>query len=305
MSPDITYFHADFKAACEEILLLECYKEFHDLLHKLEFQCYSSIVREVRQFPNDETGREMLKDSLLTLEQIIEESNVLGVQHNLPNSDFIWIKELEKSKVSLQQAIEELDINSLNFTIYIINQTINNIPNLVNTKISQVAFSLRVSSFIDRTTSILNSLTNKNINSEKIVYCQDFIDQLSKLYPSLCYVVKQHDEWQAIDWRLRQIEIIINDFYTFKSAWVSLKSLMDLQFVSYEEDWVTDLRKDFEKLESVILAEDEVSIKKNFRSYRRRISLRFYKLDKDLKKICSNLRTICEQLLSIILGIII
>ncbi len=64
----VVSFRTDFEAACEQIKVLEYYKDLHDILHTLEFQCYSSIVREVRRFPRDKTGLETLKDSLLTFE---------------------------------------------------------------------------------------------------------------------------------------------------------------------------------------------------------------------------------------------
>jgi hypothetical protein len=44
------------------------------------------------------------------------------------------------------------------------------------------------------------------------------------------------------------------------------------------------------------LIKNEVEIKRFFNSFRRRVSRRFYKVDKDLKALCTDLRMLSESL---------
>ena len=301
----VVSFRTDFEAACEQIKLLEFYKDLHDLLHTLEFQCYSSIVREVRRFPRDPTGLETIKNSLLIFEQIVKDVNMLTTELKLSISDILWVKDLEHAEGSLKQAYEHLEIQSLKFSISLINQTLNNIPSQINIKLNSAARSLRVDALIEGMTYILNNLNNSNLDSEKIRFFQNFVSALNKVYVNLSKSVQKHDEWQAIDLRLRQIEITIEkDFSALESSWSYLKDMSKLQFNNCEEDWAMGLKQDCENLESVILARDKAAIKPLLRSYRRRVGLCFYRVDKDLKQLCNTLRTIGEPL-AIMLGMIV
>lgn len=231
--------------------------------------------------------------------------NMLTTKLKLSISDILWVKDLEHAKGSLQQAIEHLEIQSLRLSISLINQTLNNIPSQINTKLNSAARSLRVTALIQSMTGIIKNLTNSNLKSEKISYFQNSLSTLIEIYVNLSSLVQKHDEWQAIDLRLRQIEITIEkDFSALENSWSYLKAMSELQFNSCEEDWAIGLRKDCENLESAILAGNKTAIKPLFRNYRRRVGFCFYRVDKDLKQLCNTLRTIGEPL-AIMLGMIV
>lgn len=52
----VRIFRVVFQRAYEQISDIFNYKNLHDLLHKLEFQCYNVIVRESTRFPTDESS---------------------------------------------------------------------------------------------------------------------------------------------------------------------------------------------------------------------------------------------------------
>jgi len=48
-------FSADFKAAIAQVDVLGDYKDLHDLLHQIQFNCYTPLMREANYFPDDRT----------------------------------------------------------------------------------------------------------------------------------------------------------------------------------------------------------------------------------------------------------
>lgn len=49
---EVIRFRTDFKAASEQIEVLSAYKDLHDLLHNLRYQCYDPIITESKRFPD-------------------------------------------------------------------------------------------------------------------------------------------------------------------------------------------------------------------------------------------------------------
>ncbi len=70
----VTVFRSDFKLIGEQIQLLSYYKTLHDLLHKLEIECYRNIVQEARRFPGDEMALTMLAEYAMALQGILQEA---------------------------------------------------------------------------------------------------------------------------------------------------------------------------------------------------------------------------------------
>ncbi|MBM4425575.1 MAG: hypothetical protein FJ030_19720 [Chloroflexi bacterium] len=71
-------FRTDFQAASEQIDLLGDYKDLHDILHRLQFQCYNGIQQIESRFPDDEMALNTVADSQVTLEGIIGELQSFG-----------------------------------------------------------------------------------------------------------------------------------------------------------------------------------------------------------------------------------
>ena len=64
--PDFTAklvaLQTDFEAAGSQIELLTNYKDLHDLLHNLQYLCFSGLVQEARRFPEDPLSLDILLD---------------------------------------------------------------------------------------------------------------------------------------------------------------------------------------------------------------------------------------------------
>jgi hypothetical protein len=66
-------FHADFRAARDQIGLLNNHKYLHDLLHELQFHCYTPILQAARRFPDDDLAAEDLEYYELTFQRIVDD----------------------------------------------------------------------------------------------------------------------------------------------------------------------------------------------------------------------------------------
>lgn len=293
----VVAFRTDFEAAREHIEVLGHYKDLHDLLHTLELQCYSSLVQEIRRFPSDDTGLDILRDCLLTLQQIVEDIHRVTSKLALATSETLWIRDLEHAQGSLQEAIEKSDEPQLQITILRINQILETLPSQINTRLNTVARSLRLPALVQGITYILGYMSDSNLEPERISQFQNGVSVLTKLDGGLATLVKNHDEWQAIDLRLRQIGVSLEDtILKLEMSWPYLKTMSELQCIGSEESWAQSFKEECENLESAIITKNTVKVKQYFRSYRRRVSLRFYKVDRDLKQLCGDLRTVGESL---------
>ena len=68
----VAVFRADFVAASGQIDVLSDYKDLHDLLHDLQFQCYNYIASQTARFPQDDLAADTLADHGLTFRGLVE-----------------------------------------------------------------------------------------------------------------------------------------------------------------------------------------------------------------------------------------
>ena len=63
-SPDVQtaviVFQSNFQAAHQQVDILADYKDVHDLLHRLQFHCYSGVVQAAPRFPGDEDRKSVV-----------------------------------------------------------------------------------------------------------------------------------------------------------------------------------------------------------------------------------------------------
>lgn len=301
----VASFRSDFEVTCEQIKHLEYYKGLHDVLYKLEFQCYDSINRELRRFPDDEIAIDMLKESLWQLEELVKELTKITTQQILPTIDCSWVQELEQAKGSLQQAIKHLAVESLKLSINLIKEIVNDIPSQLIIRLNSAARSLRINSLTEKTTYILTNANELNLNTDQFDY-SNFLIELDKIYTSISELVKQHDQWHSLDLKLRKTERILvkQDFLYFKTYWLHLLTEINFHYSSYNNDYIIDLRTNYKKLEDAILVEDKASIEPLLKKCRRQVCNHLHTLNNELWKSCNTLRTVGEPL-SVILGMIL
>jgi hypothetical protein len=317
----VVAFRTDFEAAQEQIRILDHYKGLHDSLHTLEFQCFNSLAQEVKR-SSQEVHLEILIDCEKTLEETLEDINRLVAELVLSSFEILWVKDLESARNSLKKSIElhgsirlktttdqiiqdQIQVEKeqkIKLAVRLISNTLNTVPATINVKLNSVACSLRLASLVRSLKFIQQEFEKSELALEKISHFQNSVSSLNQLNSSLATLIQRHDEWQTLDLKSRRTEATIDqEVYDLEISWSSLKVMSEIQYNNSTEEWAIAFRKDCENLERAILTKNEMAIKQYFNSYRRRVSRRFYKVDKDLKELCSNLRTVSESL-ALVLG---
>jgi Effector-associated domain 10 len=301
MSAVIT-FRVDFQAACEQINIIANYKEVHDLLHTLEFQCYNGIVQESKRFPADETGLEILLDHELTLQKILREVQDVTARETIATKEVIWLEDLKRAQVELQGAIEELDTRRLQRSVWLLNRVLAIQPSRINTNLNSAARTLRLPTLVSAMKFIFDKLARSNLDRDKIRQFQEGVEVLAELNERLIALVNGHDYWQELDLELRRIESNLEqDSIELEMSWPDLKARTDILFAGEIGDpWTVAFEQDGQNLDLAINAQNPAKIKRYFRMYRRRASDRFYRVDASLKRLCEELREVGEPLASVL-----
>ncbi len=297
----VVAFRTDFQAVCEQIDILGNYKDLHDLLHTLEFQCYSGIVQEARRFPDDETALDILMDYELTLQQIVTDVREVAARETLATNENLWIKDLERTTEELHGAIENLDTRQLKRAVWLINRVLAIQPSRINTSLNTAARALRLPALVKAMTCVRDNLTHCELDPEKTSQFKDGVEALANLERSLTVLVRTHNDWQELDLELRRIEANLEqDIFELEMSWLDLKAMAESLCNSSIDEWALSFKKDSENLDSAIAAQNPAKVKRYFRSYRRRAGDRFYRVDVELKRLCGNLRIVGEPLASVL-----
>jgi hypothetical protein len=295
-------FRTDFEAACEQTYILSSYKDLHDQLHRLEFECYRDIILEVKRFPNDETALEILAEHGLTLQSIIHQLDAIVSQRILITQESVWIQELEQAHTEFQNALHEENAEHLKQSIRLLSRILALQPSRINTYLNAAARALRLPSLSAAMANISQHLNSSSLSIDRVSQFRQGLDALDKLETRLMSLVIIHDSWQVIDVELRQLEISLNyGIDDLTTSWFYLRNRVSLICDGDTDSWSVGFHEDSENLESAIAAaQSSKDVRRYFRLYRRRASERFYQIDQALKRLCDELRTVGEPLASVL-----
>ncbi len=293
----VVAFRVDFQAACEQIDVIADYKDLHDLLHTLEFQCYGVIVQEVKRFPDDEVALDDLDYHRGTLQQLIRGIQKVTSRETIAAREVSWLRDLERSQEELQGALEELDLRRLQRTIWLLNRVLAVQPSRINTNLNVAARTLRLPALVTALQFIWESLSHSQLDQEKVRQFQRGVETLAELNQRLAALVVGHDYWQEIDLELRRIEANLDqDPIELEMSWPDLKERTAVLFEKNTDEWALAFQKDYQKLDDSLTSHNPARIRRYFRMYRRRASDRFYQVDTTLKRLCDELRKVGEPL---------
>ncbi len=297
----VTAFQTDFTASSEQLNILGDYKLLHDLLHRLQFNCFSPITQEARRFPDDEQAVENLNLQIVTLEGFAEELKTIASRPTLPEQETAWGTDLAAIRADLTAALDALDAAPLKKVTGRLNRILSTRPARVNASLIQAARTLRLPTLVAALTQVAASLNAADLDAEKIGALQTGVQTLDQLNTQLEGLVNDHDHWQGLDVELRQLESSIEkDMSELEWLWPDLKPKAEPLYAALADDWAAALRKDSAGLDEALAANSPPKIKRSFNSFRRRVSERFYRVDVNLKLLCETLRTVGGPLASVL-----
>jgi hypothetical protein len=304
-SPDVQtaviVFQSNFQAAHQQVDTLADYKDVHDLLHRLQYHCYNGVVQAAARFPGDDLTLDNLTDYQLTLEGIVRELNEVAARSAELKQETAWIAEIKQASTDLRDAILTLDPSLLKRVIWRLNRVLAIQPSRINALLNQQARALRLPSLLSTLSEVSASLAALNLDADRVSQFQDGVAALSQLGDHLTTLVDLHDHWQAVELELRRIEALLDqDPVELEMSWPDLKARVEPLCSDANEEWAVALRKDADALTGLLSEKNPVMIRRAFRSFRRRASDRFFRVDVDLKGVCGELRSVGEPLASIL-----
>jgi hypothetical protein len=292
----VAEFRSDFAAAAEQVELLGAYKDVHDLLHTLQFQCYRGIAQEARRFPDDETAREILLDHQLTLQGLVEHLVELTGSPRFPPADATWVRGLSDAAQELARALDARDPSGLKRVVWQLDRVLSVQPAHINTRLNAAARALRLPSLVEAMTTIRAELDGQDLDAARIQQFGTAVGTITALSEEVQVLVGDHDRLQALDLELRRIRAgLRDDMEELRLSWPAVKDLT-AAFETRTEEWTVALTREGRLLDQVLASDDTSRIRQGFQRYYSVASDRFYRVDLALKRVCEDLRSAGEPL---------
>ena len=165
----VAVFRADFLAASQQVDVLSDYKDLHDLLHDLQFQCYNYIASQADRFPGDELVIETLLDHELTFKGLVARLHEVAARPTV-SGELTWITELSQAEAVLQQALEAKDPAALKRHCRLVRRVLDRYPSLINARLNSAARALRMDAIEHAMTTILDMLKNRVGASAEVTF---------------------------------------------------------------------------------------------------------------------------------------
>src|SRR5581483_8823394 len=189
-------FQSDFKGAASQIEILGMYKDLHDLLHTLQFQCYKGIAQEAKRFPDDDTSREILADHEITLDNLVRQLGDIAAQASAANVELTWIQDLRDASTELKNALQQAVAKPLVRTLWLMDRVLAVQPSQINSRLNTAARALRLGDLVGALTILHDKLAAAGVDAVKLQAFSDGISALGALQQNLTGLVTEHDRWQ-------------------------------------------------------------------------------------------------------------
>ena len=294
-------FQAVFKGASEQIKVLSDYKDLHDILHELQFKWYDPILIPAERFRNGEGGSDDLVLYDLDLEGNVSELQKVARRRSLPRRQKSCLDKIIEAQQTLHEALEHSQPGQLGEALEQMGSVLDVFPSLINSAMLAAAEALRLPDLADALMALRDRLETIQITPEKMRQFEEGVSELRRLEQDLTALVHEHDTWQQVDVDLRQIDDdVLEDLTRFKLAWADLKKNVESLYNGKIVDWARPFVVESQKLDNSLMAGDLDKIRDSFRAYRNRAGTRFYKVDKQLKDKCAEVRQVGMALDSVL-----
>jgi hypothetical protein len=294
-------FQMDFKGAHEQVDRLGDYKMVHDILHRLQFQCYNLIAQAAPNFPDDPMKLENLGMYALTMEHIADELKQVAAHSIIPKDELAWISDIDLAQADLNVAINELEPRSLKKVVERLKRILGRYPANINTLLNHSARELRLSELLGALRRVCDTLVSLKLDPEKVNTFQSGVEALDKLDQALTTLVEGHNRWQMLDSDLRLIEASIDrDLADLELWWPDIKTRSEQLYGDCPDAWAAALKKESGGLEEALTTNNILKVRQRFRNFQYRAALRFYQVDVDLKNLCDGVRQIGMPLASVL-----
>jgi hypothetical protein len=284
----------DWDAMCRQIDDLMNYKDLHDQLHQLQFNCYEPIVRTIRSGALDEETRDALSAYEVNLQAIVENLRDIDRRPGSGARGTEWIESLFDAGAELRAAIDCGDADRLRRATGRVRRVLDRQPVRINERIIESARELRLNGVVEALTRVCDRLAQRGIDPERVGELKSGLADLSRLIDDLNATRDNHAQWQEVDVELRLIDIWAdrsaeNLVGELAESWPHVRRLTDPLCGGSGDDWAVQFRAAGERLDRAIVAQDKGATGL-FRTFRHRAGVRFFKVDTDMKRVCEQVR---------------
>ena len=306
---DAQQFKFVFDAARRNSIEVATYKDIHDQLDDLQTLCYERIADEAVRFLDDPNAPRRLIDHKRQLQRIISKLRDI-TKDSLSQDEYEWIGDLERIRRGLDDALSTSNQRMLHELKDDLRDILETQPNDINRRLLDAASRLNLPELLNALHSLLDQI-DRHTDARQWQQLKAGVDALGGLSSRLSILLQEHNQWQDIDRRLRLIESnLIIEADEMEASWRRLRQKMErlcedsdkwAKDIGSDQDWGAELLADSAALQVAILARDANNSRYSFRILRDKASDRFLRVDKALKRLCSEeLRPTGERLYGIL-----
>jgi hypothetical protein len=289
-------FRSDFAAARAQVADVIALKDVHDLLHTLQFQCYIPLTREARSFPDDDLACDNIADYALTLRSRTTEIQAVFARASEVLGEGAWVTDLLRADDTLHQALAQRDPQLLRQATWQINRVLAVQPSYINANLIARARSLRLRALVEAMQVLHAQVEAARAEPARIARFGAGVGALAALRETIEAHLADHDAWQAIDREVRRVsESLRHDTSELEFSWPDLRVRLVALAVS-DADWAQALRGEAAQLDAALAGAAGLRPAAVFQRCSRIIGERFFQVDVDLKRLCSQLRELDDPL---------
>jgi hypothetical protein len=296
---DIVAFRNDFVETSRQIEILSDYKELHDLLHQLEFECYKLLVVVARNFPAAVAESADLAECQISLERIIARMQAVADRQKVARPDVAWLPRLaalpdELANVSNKEQLDKL--------LRALRRVLEVQPSQINKRLNDMARSLRLGTMVQALSVTRERLLGQpDLDPDRVREFNDGVDELVKIGVALLALVDDHDAWQLVQVELNRIEAFMElGSQELAEAFPYLKDRIGPLCANRDDRGAQALLKEGQRLEEALAVGQAGRISVCFLSYCARAGDLFFRIDTDLRQLCGKLRTVGEPLAGVL-----
>ncbi len=290
-----TEFRKDFATSRAQVAKVIAFKDIHDLLHIIQFQCYIPLEHEAHHFPDEDVACDSIAEYALSLRQKINDIQEAFTRAPEILGKGTWIAELRSADANIHQALAQRDPDMLKKAIQQIDRVLGRHASFINTNLTANARNLRLQDLVKVMNQIQAHLHLASTDHQRLARFMAGVDALSILHQQIEQMIDDHDDWQEIDRQVRQISAILpHNTDELKFSWPYLRECLS-RLLLIEATWVQPFQQVMSELDMALENLSERS-KAIFHRCSRLINERFFKVDVDLKRLCNQLRELDDPL---------